>query len=262
MKSYSCILVEKRGDVLVITLNRPEIGNAFNSELIKELTEVFGSIGNEMRAIVLTGTGKVFCAGADLNWMKRMAEFTEEENYADARAMDEMFYTIDVCPKPVVTKVNGAAIAGGMGFLAVSDVVIASKAAKFGFTEVNLGIIPAVVSPYVMSKIGYSQTRSLFLSAEIFSVEKAEEIGLVHEIAEPELLDARADELLKDLSKGGSSAQAICKKWLRELREMDIERAREESARTIAGLRVSPEGQEGMRAFLEKRKPNWARGDK
>ncbi len=262
MKSYSCILVEKRGEVLVITLNRPEIGNAFNSELIEELTEVFGSIEEEVRAIVLTGAGKVFCAGADLNWMKRMAEFTEEENCADARAMDQMFYTIDVCPKPVVAKVNGAAIAGGMGFLGVSDVVIASKAAKFGFTEVNLGIIPAVVSPYVMPKIGYSQTRSLFLSAELFSAEKAKEIGLVHEIVEPELLDARVEERLKDLSKGGSSAQAICKKWLRELRGMDIERAREESARIIAGLRVSSEGQEGMRAFLEKRKPAWIKGDK
>jgi len=262
MQSYSCILVEKRGEVLVITLNRPEIGNAFNSELIGELTDVFGSIKDEVRAIVLTGAGKVFCAGADLNWMKRMAEFTEDENYADARAMDQMFHTIDVCSKPVVTKVNGAAIAGGMGFLGVSDVVIASKAAKFGFTEVNLGIIPAVVSPYVMPKIGYSQTRSLFLSAEIFSAEKAKEIGLVHEIVEPELLDARVEERLKDLSKGGSSAQAACKKWLRELRDMDIEGAREDSARLIAGLRVSPEGQEGMRAFLEKRKPAWIEGDK
>jgi methylglutaconyl-CoA hydratase len=262
MKSYSCILVEKRGEVLVITLNRPEIGNAFNNELIKELTEAFISVEREVRAIVLTGAGKVFCAGADLNWMRRMAEFTEEENYADARAMDQMFYTIDVCPKPVVAKVNGATIAGGIGFLAVSDVVIASRAAIFGFTEVNLGIIPAVVSPYVMPKIGYSQTRALFLSAELFSAEKAKEIGLVHEIAEPELLDARVEERLKDLSKGGSSAQAICKKWLRELREMDIERAREESARIIAGLRVSPEGQEGMRAFLEKRKPAWIKGDK
>jgi len=211
---------------------------------------------------VLTGAGNVFCAGADLNWIRRMAEFTEEENYADARAMDQMFYTIDVCPKPVVAKVNGATIAGGIGFLAVSDVVIASRAAIFGFTEVNLGIIPAVVSPYVMPKIGYSQTRALFLSAELFSAEKAKEIGLVHEIVEPELLDTRVEERLKDLSKGGSSAQAICKKWLRELTEMDIERAREESARIIAGLRVSPEGQEGMRAFLEKRKPAWIKGDK
>ena len=261
MQSYSSILVEKRGQVLVITLNRPEIGNAFNSELIKELTEVFGSVEEEVRAIVLTGAGKVFCAGADLNWMKRMAEFTEEENYADAAAMDRMFHTIDVCPKPVVAKVNGAAIAGGMGFLGVSDVVVASKAAKFGFTEVNLGIIPAVVSPYVMSKIGYSQTRSLFLSAEIFSAEKAKEIGLVHEIVEPELLDTRLEERLKDLGKGGPSAQAICKEWLRGLTEMDIDSAREKSARLIAGLRVSPEGQEGMRAFLEKRKPTWAEGD-
>jgi methylglutaconyl-CoA hydratase len=262
MQSYSSILLEKRGQVLVIILNRPEIGNAFNNELVKELTEIFGSIENEVRAIVLTGAGKVFCAGADLNWMKRMAEFTEEENYADAAAMDRMFRTIDVCPKPVVARVNGAAIAGGMGFLGVSDVAVASKAAKFGFTEVNLGIIPAVVSPYVMSKIGYSQTRSLFLSAEIFSAEKAKEIGLVHEVVEPELLDARLEERLKDLSKGGPSAQAICKQWLRELTEMDIDTARERSARMIAGLRVSPEGQEGMRAFLEKRKPTWAKGDK
>ena len=262
MQSYSCIRVEKRGEVLVITLNRPEIGNAFNSELIKELTGVFGSIEEEVRAIVLTGAGKVFCAGADLNWMRRMAEFTEEENYADARAMDQMFYTIDVCPKPVVAMVNGATIAGGIGFLAVSDVVIASRAAVFGFTEVNLGIIPAVVSPYVMSKIGYTQTRALFLSAELFSAEKAKEIGLVHEIVEPELLDARVEERLKGLRKGGSSAQAICKEWLRKLMRMDIETAREESARMIAGLRVSPEGQEGMRAFLEKRKPTWIEGDR
>ena len=261
MQSCSCILVEKRGQVLAITLNRPEIGNAFNKELVKELTEVFVSVEREMRAIVLTGAGKVFCAGADLNWMKRMAEFTEEENYADARAMDRMFHTINICPKPVVAKVNGAAIAGGMGFLAVSDVVVASKAAKFGFTEVNLGIIPAVVSPYVMSKIGYSQTRSLFLLAEIFSAEKAKEIGLVHEVVDSELLDARLEERLKDLSKGGPSAQAICKEWLRGLTEMDIDTAREKSARMIAGLRVSREGQEGMRAFLEKRKPIWTEGD-
>lgn len=262
MKSYSCIQVEKRGEALVITLNRPEVGNAFNSELIKELTEVFVSLEGEVRAVVLSGAGKVFCAGADLNWMKRMAEFTEAENYADARAMDQMFYAIDVCPKPVVAKVNGAAIAGGIGFLAVSDVVIASKAAKFGFTEVNLGIIPAVVSPYVMQKIGYSQTRALFLSAELFSAEKAREIGLVHETVEPEFLDARVEECLKRLSTGGSSAQAICKEWLRDLMKMDTERAREESARMIARLRVSPEGQEGMRAFLEKRKPSWIKGDK
>jgi len=262
MQSYSCILVERRGEVLVVTLNRPEIGNAFNNELIRELTEAFVSVEGKVRAIVLTGAGKVFCAGADLNWMRRMAEFTEEENYADARAMDQMFYAIDVCPKPVVAKVNGAAIAGGMGFLAVSDVVIASKAAKFGFTEVNLGIVPAVVSPYVMRKIGYSQTRALFLSAELFSAEKAKEIGLVHEIVGPELLDAQMEEHLKDLGKGGPSAQAICKEWLRQLMGMDIERAREESARTIAGLRVSPEGQEGMKAFLEKRKPVWVEGDK
>ena len=261
MQSYSCILVEKRGEVLVITLNRPEIGNAFNNELVKELTEVFVSIGGGVRAIVLTGAGKVFCAGADLNWMKRMAEFTEEENYADAAAMDRMFRTIDVCPKPVVAKVNGAAIAGGMGFLAVSDIVIVSRAARFGFTEVNLGIIPAVVSPYVIRKIGYSQTRTLFLSAELFSAEKAKEIGLVHEIVEPELLDTRLEERLKDLGKGGPSAQAICKEWLRGLTEMDIDSAREKSARLIAGLRVSPEGQEGMRAFLEKRKPIWTEGD-
>ncbi len=261
MQSYSSILMERREQILIITLNRPEIGNAFNNELVKELTGVFGSIENEVRAIVLTGAGKVFCAGADLNWMKRMAEFTEEENHADAAAMDRMFYTIDVCPKPVVARVNGAAIAGGMGFLGVSDVVVASKAAKFGFTEVNLGIIPAVVSPYVMSKIGYSQTRLLFLSAEIFSAEKAKEIGLVHEVVEPELLDARIDEHLKDLGKGGPAAQAICKEWLRELAQMDIDTARDRSARMIAGLRVSPEGQEGMRAFLEKRKPIWTEGD-
>lgn len=261
MQSYSSILMERREQILIITLNRPEIGNAFNNELVKELTGVFGSIENEVRAIVLTGAGKVFCAGADLNWMKRMAEFTEEENHADAAAMDQMFHTIDVCPKPVVARVNGAAIAGGMGFLGVSDVVVASKAAKFGFTEVNLGIIPAVVSPYVMSKIGYSQTRLLFLSAEIFSAEKAKEIGLVHEVVEPELLDARIEERLRDLGKGGPAAQAICKEWLRELAQMDIDTAREKSARMIAGLRVSPEGQEGMRAFLEKRKPIWTEGD-
>jgi len=262
MQSYSSILVEQRGQALVIILNRPEIGNAFNNELVKELTEVFDSVEDEVRAIVLTGAGKVFCAGADLNWMKRMAEFTEEENYADAAAMDRMFRTIDVCPKPVVARVNGAAIAGGMGFLGVSDVVVASEAAKFGFTEVNLGIIPAVVSPYVMRKIGYSQTRLLFLSAEILSAEKAKEIGLVHEVVEPELLDARIEEHLRNLSRGGPSAQAICKEWLRELTEMDIDTARERSARMIAGLRVSPEGQEGMRAFLEKRKPIWTEGDK
>lgn len=261
MKSYSCIRTEERGDVLVITLSRPEVGNAFNSQLVKELTDAFISLQQATRAVVLTGAGKVFCAGADLNWMKRMAEFTEEENYADARAMDQMFYAIDVCPKPVVAKVNGAAIAGGIGFLSVSDLVIASKGATFGFTEVNLGIIPAVISPYVIRKIGYSQTRALFISAELFSAEKAREIGLVHEVVEPELLDARVEDRLKALNKGGPSAQAVCKEWLRELVQTDIGKARERSPRMIARLRVSPEGQEGMKAFLEKRKPTWIKGD-
>ena len=255
------IQTERKNSVLTITLNRPEVRNAFNEEMIEELTRCFVAISQdeEVQAIVLTGAGNSFCAGADLHWMKKMLGYSEEENYADARQLDCMFYTIDTCPKPVVAKVNGAALGGGIGFLAVSDLSLASMDAKFGFTEIRLGLIPAVISPYVVRKIGLSHVRQLFLTGEVFSASRAKEIGLVHQVVEAGSLDDRVAQCVEEILKNGPKAQAACKAWLRILAEGDLEKAREQSPRLLAKLRVSPEGQEGIRAFLEKRSPAWVK---
>jgi len=260
-----CIQTELKNRILTVTLDRPEVRNAFNGELIEELTKCFvaASQDGEIRTIVFTGAGSSFCAGADLHWMKKMVGYSEEENYADAKQLDYMFHTIDTCPKPVVAKVNGAALAGGIGLVAVSDLALTTIDAKFGFTEVRLGIVPAVISPYVLRKISLSHVRELFLTGEIFSASRAKEIGLVHEVVEAGSLDDRVAQCVQAILKGGANAQAACKAWIRILAEEgDLDKTREQSARLIAGLRVSPEGQEGMAAFLEKRKPAWIQEDK
>ncbi len=254
------IQTERKGKVLTVTLNRPEVRNAFNEELIGELTECFLAIRQdvEIRVVVLAGAGSSFCAGADLQWMQKMVRYSEEENYADARRLDHMFHTIYTCPKSVVAKVHGAAMAGGIGLLAVSDLVVATVDAKFGFTEVRLGLVPAVISPYVVRKIGLSYVRALFLTGESFSASRAKEIGLVHQVIEPISLDEQVAQCVEEILKSGPTAQAECKAWLRILAESDLEEARQQSTRLIARLRVSPEGQEGTNAFLGKRKPAWA----
>jgi methylglutaconyl-CoA hydratase len=255
------IQTERKDEVLTVTLNRPEARNAFNEELIEELTKCFVAISHdsEVRVVVLTGAGSAFCAGADLHWMKKMARYSKEENYADARQLDQMFYTIDICPKPVVAKVNGAAMAGGIGLVAVSDLVVAIKDAMFGFTEVKLGLVPAVVSPYVLRKTGLSQMRELFLIGERFSASRAKEIGLVYHVVEAGSLDQQVAQFVEGILENGPAAQAACKAWIHILAESTLEKAREQSTRLIAELRVSSEGQEGLGALLEKRKPAWTK---
>ena len=251
---------ERSGGVARVTLNRPEVRNAFNAELIAELTRIFGELDADksVRAIVLDGEGKVFSAGADITWMRASLELSEEENRRDAAAMSDMYRAIDRCSKPVVTRVHGAAIAGASGLCAVSDIVIAADDAIFGFTETKLGIIPATISPFVLAKIGVSHARALFLTGERFDARRALAIGLVHYVVPEEELDATVERVLNELWTAGPAAVAAAKRTIVAVRAASYDDTRDISARAIAAQRVSPEGQEGLRAFLERRKPGWS----
>lgn len=245
-----------------MTLNRPEVRNAFNAELIEELRLAFEDIGSrgpgEIRAVVLGGAGQMFCAGADVNWMRESLQYSEEENRADATRMAKMFDTINRCPVPVIGRIHGAALGGGAGLAAVCDVVIASEGTLFAFSEAKLGIAPAVISPYVLAKIGQSHARALFLTAERFGVERALQIGLAHVVASPEQLDDEVERVLKEIMSSSPRAVARAKELISQVPKLSPEEAMQTTTRTIAALRVSEEGQEGLRAFLEKRKPGWA----
>lgn len=242
-----------------VALARPEVRNAFNAEVIAELTGTFERLGADdaVRAVVLAGEGSVFCGGADVNWMRASLDLSRERNLADARAMSQMFRTIDTCPKPVVGRIHGAALGGGAGLAAVCDVVVASEDATFGFTEVKLGIIPAVISPFVLAKIGASHARALFLTGERFDAGRAQRIGLVHHVVAPALLDQAVAAVADDLRGAGPSAVAAAKALIARVREADYDASLELTAQAIAHQRTTPEGQEGLRAFLERRKANW-----
>lgn len=250
---------ERDGRVARVTLNRPEVRNAFNAELIAELSRTFAEldVAPDVRAVVLDGEGKVFSAGADITWMRASLQLSEEENRLDAASLSDMYRAIDRCSKPVITRVHGAAIAGASGLCSVSDIVVAAEDAVFGFTEAKLGIIPAVISPFVLAKIGMSNARALFLTGERFGAKRAQEIGLVHYVVpEPELDDA-ISRVIDELWTASPSAVAAAKRTLRAIGAATYDESRELSARAIAAQRVSPEGQEGLRAFLERRKPSW-----
>jgi methylglutaconyl-CoA hydratase len=220
------------------------------------MEELAGDDG--VRVVVLTGEGDFFCAGADIGYMRDTAAFSYEENLEDARNIAAMFGAIEECPKPVVARVEGAAIGGGIGLVAAADVSVAEEGTVFAFTEVRLGISPATIAPFVLRKIGYSQNRALFLTGERFDTEKAREIGLVHEVVTEDDLDAAVQEKVEGLLKGGPEALAATKALLRELRDAERgEEATEIMARRIAELRTGEEGQEGLGAFLEKREPAW-----
>jgi len=249
--------VETNGPVARVTLNRPEVKNAFNEVVIRELSETFASLPESVRVVVLTGGGDVFCAGADVNWMKKSKTYTEEQNRADAAAMSAMFRAIDECPKAVIGRINGVALGGGTGLTAVCDMAVAVETAQFGFTEVRLGIVPAVISAYVLPKIGEATARRYFLTGERFSAFDAVAMGLVHEVAKAETLDAKVDELVKAVLACGPNAVAIAKKLIHDERRMTRDEAVAYTAATIARVRVTPEAQEGLGAFLEKRKPSW-----
>ena len=253
------LLVEERNGVAYVTLNRPQVHNAFDETLIQEITACFERLSDDtgVRAIVLRGAGESFCAGADLHWMRRMADYSEEENRADAAKLQRMFAAIANCPKPTLARVQGAAIGGGAGLAAVCDIAIASSEAKFALSEVRLGLVPAVIAPYVLQKIGMGAARALFVTGERFSADEALRLGLVQQAVPADELDTALQKKLELILQAGPQAIAVAKCLLNDIAAQTPEQAAETAIACIAALRVSPEGQEGIRAFLEKRKPQW-----
>lgn len=255
--------VGPEGCVARVTLTRPEVHNAFNAPLIGELRRTFLRFADEpasaLRAVVLAGEGPSFCAGADVTWMRASLGLSREENEQDAMVMAEMFEAMDRCPAPLIARVQGAALGGGMGLCAVSDLVIAEAGAKFGFTETRLGILPSVISPFVLAKIGETHARALFPGGRRFDAARALRIGLVHEVVEgPQALDEAVERAISDLLAAGPTATRAAKAIVREVRGLPHESTRWHTARRIATQRASTEGQEGLRAFLEKRRPAWS----
>jgi methylglutaconyl-CoA hydratase len=243
--------VERDGDVLRVTLARPDRHNAFDAALIAELAEAFVDVGRA-RAVVLAGEGKSLSAGADVDWMRSSVDVSMEENIADANALRRMLEAIDGCPAPVVVRATGYALGGGAGLVAAGDVAIAARDAVFAFSEVKLGIIPAVISPFALAKIGPGNARRYFVTGERFDAETALRIGLVHEVADD--VDAAVDRVVGELLSAGPHAARWAKRLVRERPDGP------ETARWIAERRTSDEGQEGLRAFLEKRRPSWRKG--
>jgi methylglutaconyl-CoA hydratase len=255
----SLLDVHRDGPVVRVTLNRPDVRNALNDELISELTAWASSVrdARDVRVAVLGGAGKTFSAGADVTWMSKAIAYSKEENLRDAERLSALFAALDRLPIPLIGRIQGAALGGGSGLAAVCDVVVTDDQAVFGFTEVKLGIIPAVISPFVVAKIGRSAARELFLTGARFSAARAREIGLVHAVVPLEKLDEAVDGYIKEFLTAGQQAIASAKSLIAEVATRTIDEARPLTARAIAERRVSPEGQEGLRAFLEKRKPQW-----
>jgi len=257
---YQALTVALDEGVATVTLNRPEAHNAFQAVLIGELTEAFRALGGDerVRAIVLTGAGPSFSAGADIASMRASLDLTTEENRADAGRLADLFETIDACPRPTIARVNGAAYGGGVGLVATCDIAVAAAGATFAFSEVRLGIAPAVISPYVLRRIGEANARALFLTGMRFDAERARAIGLVHHVALPDQLDAAIAEQVAAIRAAAPGAVVATKALVRQLRGLAAPDAREATTALIARLRTGAEGQEGLRAFLEKRKPAWA----
>lgn len=243
--------MERDGEILRVTLARPERRNAFDAELIRELSEAFVDVGRS-RAVVLAGEGASFCAGADVDWMRSSVDLSYDENVADANALRQMLETIDRCPAPVVARVQGHALGGGSGLVACADIVVAHEDAVFSFSEVKLGLIPAVISPFALAKVGQGAARRYFLTGESFDARTALRIGLVHEVARD--LDPALERILGELISAGPKAVRAAKRLVVERPDGP------ETARWIAERRTSDEGQEGLHAFLEKRRPNWLPG--
>jgi methylglutaconyl-CoA hydratase len=251
--------VEYDGAVARVWMNRPELRNAFDGLMITELRRVLFDLRtvDAVRVVVLGGRGPSFCAGADLQWMKAMASFTREENLREAQALADLFFTVYESPKPIVARVHGAALGGGAGLVAASDIPVAALGTRFGFTEVRLGILPAVISPYVVGKIGEAAARELFLTGERFEAVRALEIGLVRAAVPEGDLDAAVEGRVKELLQAGPRAVAEAKALIREVAWRRVEDVQRYTVERIAEIRTTAEGQEGMRAFLEKRKPYW-----
>jgi methylglutaconyl-CoA hydratase len=257
--AYKTLIVREEADVVSVSLNRPDVHNAFNDELIGEAIEVFEKIGaSSARIVVLRSEGRNFCAGADLNWMSRMVAYTREENIRDSAMLAKMYALIDECPLPVIGRVQGSAIGGGVGLVAVCDIVIATETAKFGLSEVKLGVLPAVISPYVVAKIGASQARALFLTGERFDATRARSIGLVHRVVETaEWLDPAVAETVAELRTSGPEALRACKRLIAHVATNTLADSIPYTIEAIAERRTSAEGQAGMNAFLKKEKAPW-----
>jgi methylglutaconyl-CoA hydratase len=260
MMNYQTLEVAKAERVATVTLNRPDVRNAFNETTIAEITQVFRELGQQadLRAIVLGASGTAFCAGADLNWMKKMAGYTHEENRADAAQLAEMLRTIYACPKPVVAKVQGDCYAGGMGLVAACDIAVAVETVNFCLSEAKLGLIPATISPYVIKAMGESASRRYFLTAERFSAQEAHRIGFVHQMVAADALDAAVADIVKALVSNSPNAVKEAKRLVQDVAGRALSDALiADTAERIADIRSSEEGKEGMRSFLEKRKPGW-----
>ena len=258
--TYTMLQLETRNAVALVTLDRPEVHNAFDETLIAELTRALRAVeaDDNVRAVVLLGAGTSFCAGADLNWMRRMAGFTRTQNLADARALSAMLSTLATLAKPTIARVHGPAFGGGVGLVACCDIAVAAHDATFALSEARLGLIPAAISPYVVEAIGARAARRFFLTAERFTAAEAYRLGLVHELVPPEELDARINELLGFLVTAGPRAQAEAKALVRAVAHRVIEaKVLADTARRIARVRASPEGKEGVAAFLAKRRAAW-----
>ncbi len=257
--SYEFLSVRREGPVEYVTLNRPDVRNAFNEQVIADLTAWAGAARTSpgLRVVVLAGAGKVFSAGADAGWMAKMAGYTHDENVQDARTAAAMFRAIDDLPVGVIGRIHGAALGGGSGLAAVCDVVVAAENAVFGFTETKLGILPSMISPFVLPKIGVSAARELFLTGMRFGAARAREIGLVHTVVPEDGLDAAVQRYVAELLSAAPTGVAAAKGLIPKVWGRRPEEVADLTAATIAGQRVSPEGQAGLRAFLEKRKPEW-----
>jgi len=252
--------ISRDGAVARVFLNRPDVRNAFNDAVIAELTAAFAGFAADasLRAVVLGGHGKAFCAGADLTWMRAMADYTWEQNRTDAQALADMLYAIWSCPVPVIGRVHGDCYAGGVGLAAVCDILVAAEGVNFCLSEARLGLLPATIGPYVVKALGEQASRRYFTTAERFDAARAHALGFVHEVVPADALDAKVDELLAALVANGPAAVRACKKLVQDVagRPVDDD-LRADTARRIADIRASAEGKEGVQAFLNKRKPAW-----
>ncbi|MBA3943766.1 MAG: enoyl-CoA hydratase/isomerase family protein [Herpetosiphonaceae bacterium] len=253
------IKLTRTGAVVTVTLNRPAVHNAFNPQMIGELHTAFNHLASDpqVRAVVLTGAGPSFCAGADLHWMQETLHYTEADNIADAERMAGMYECINTLPKPLIGKINGAAVGGGAGLVACCDIAVACTDARFGFAEVNLGILPAVIARFVVPKIGVGHARALFVSGRRFSAEKARDIGLVHDVVPSKDFDKVIKQVVDDVLTSGPQAVDQAKQLVQAIATLPADEVASYTVKALAQARTSAEGQEGVRAFLEKRKPAW-----
>jgi len=257
--SYKTIELSRDENIVTVALNKPDIHNAMDETMMKELTSCFNELANDntVGIIIFTGNGKSFSAGADLNWMKSMASYSKEENIQDSKLLLDLYESIYNCPKPVIGKINGHAFGGGIGLIAVCDLTIAPPGLKFAFSEVKLGIIPSVISTFVGKRIGVANMRRLFITGERFTTEHAEKIGLIDFMVDQDELDGKINEYVDIIQSSGPIAIKEVKNLIGKYETLDIEKYKEFTVEKIAELRVSKEGREGIKAFLEKRKPKW-----